>query len=1319
MEFDRKTGVRHDIEESWDNDTDGTGFFSNATYSDEEVDGDLFSYTPDEYARGYTGKPHKFNWKKSGVLDVDCFLCHADRQVGSSDDMSVRSGMWYADNPTPANPRVFVFEKKDADGNVVEISLGFPPSLNATEIADNYTIDSANFYSNPLGRIVSLYYGPDIVNCLSNINATENLNLRILVAEELTEYIKRGMLSNATAYFDGLINLRIYNPEDNSTICTFNATTAPDLGNFTRTFFLDPGAPNFSARDYLRNAFYESATEGQPYVDSGMFLRITTMSNNFTYDPTNSTVPFVRLARAGFFFGWADSGTLMGVSLKGAINSDNETLSYYPLAFVRLEKQSDGTFKAVTYYAKLAESGDDSGEKVLKVNLPILETGPKTGGHYTLCSADSSDEDGVAKIQPTVNKDDALTYMCAQCHFAMPDEKNVWPNPLYGTPMYNQLPPILQKQAFPSWYVRRGIIGMGADVVKRGAVFSRESEDDNSTAPIAIDSNGEIANSTVVNGISSTEGLPIGYDVHFDKDKGDLSCLSCHGQDNLSEEEKAYHNPHNFLKGNDPAGEVDPALDYNPSLQTCVKCHWGSEAAAATAHEPFFMKVDGENTAYIHLQKIECQVCHIPYKTYWTFRFFNDLVGYSNNFDNRFRTFNSDGTIQQFPPEWAIPAFAPTYGVNFAYTITQTTDNGGDVVVPMTMIDMDPYRALMRWNDNGTMFGMWATGANPLMKPYLFPYRWAPVIVKRYTIDDNGNQVLRAGLINPIIVATWMDASTNRVLYIRELNAAVEGFPLTPSGGSTIDPENDNQTKEVPGLIVDNNTGKVCVKLINNSFVCDDDGDMVPEIDTETEYEAMKDALKQVLESEGEKDPNPVMFIGMAPFGIDHGVLPAGYALGSHGLDDKPLSCKACHSDDPSKSRLSPEVYSGDATKGRFITLVPFGLPSEAIEDAKKYGGWKLPFDLETKTINGKTVMGATQGAFMNFVSVPVESKEYVAYALATPGKSDSVMVNDVTISYPAGSVDTPTLIKVEKVEDGAIEESLLDAAKSLGVQTPVIAGGIYRIETKDNRFNLPVTFTLPYSVFKVTGKVLLLKSEDGKHWSVITSQVIDPQSPNPYISFSTTELSYFAVVGPASTEVSSITVPEIEISNVTDNQVQMSVSLPGIGEREITVSVEGASIPSVTSIITNSTSIEEFAKDNKLSVILVPPVELEPDTNATSITVNFENVPLQVAGDVEPIAVRDGEKLPYKIVSKEESALTVSFDLSSRNLTRGTSTITVALGIPSSSYITTSTNTASGGGGGCSLAPATTASSGLASFGAMLSGLLGLMFGRRRKKKQ
>ncbi len=1079
LEFDRISGERHDLNESWDEGSDGEGFFSKADYDDSQIDGDLFSYSQDEYSRGYIGKPHKFNWKKSGVLDTDCLLCHASRSLAENLVVQTANG-WKAINPTPANPRVFIFVKKDQDGKVVEITLGFPPQLTYEEKNKGYTIDSAASYSDPLERLVSLYY-PDVIEyCIKKSGVdTSNpqtlMKLRSYTTARVTEVLKKGITTGfAVDYTPFRGNRFAYKDSDNGN----------RLSTFFSQFYLDVGAPNYSARDYLRNAFYESTVEGQPYVGAGLYLRQTNLSSGFTYKPfdPNESAKIVNLARAGFFFKWADSGTLMGI----ADPSDPSK----PLAFVVLKRNPDtGQFEAKTYYAKDADLSE--------VQLPILET----SGAYTLAKADPSKETGVSKYHEGT-KDKDLGLMCSQCHFAIPDTENRW------TPDGEHF--------YPSWYVRRGIIGLGADVVKRGAVYApEEHENDSSVAPIAIDPSGEINDD-----LSATQGLPVGYDVHFDSNKGNLSCLSCHGQDNLTEEEKLIHNPHNFLKGNDPAGEVMPALDYNPSVQTCQKCHWGSDEEAAKVHENFFGPA-----AKAHISSIMCQVCHIPFKTYWSFRFFDDTMGYSNQFDNRFKSMDQDtGTVEQFPPEWAIPAFAPspTYGINYSYVIAQTDDDGNDAVMPIFQIDMDPNRAMMRVGND--LFGNWAIQSG------LFPWRWEPVIIRRHTIGDDGQDVVKAGLINPIQVATWVDAKTGRALFVREMNMAIDGVAYDssgkPLGRSTVDPEDPQ--KSVPGITIDPNTHKMAYKIhwVKGNpgglpdYIDDDNGDGLPEINTDAEYMAMKEALKQVLDAEDPDHPhNPVILFAMAPFGVDHGVLPKEYSLGAQ--KEGPFSCKACHNADETKNRLSPAVWSGDESAGREITLAPISLPEKAIEESKEAGFWKVPDGAQVK--NGKIVI--TQGAMARFTSVPVESKEYAAYFLITPdGEVTAPEIEEVRISAGPGAVEVPTAVKVEKVEDPQIEESALEEAKKEGVENPVLAGEILNIHTKENKFNTPVTFTIKYDPNKVSGKVAVLVSEDGKSWSKLAEFTVDPN--NPFVTFARQTLSYFAIVGnaPSSTPTTSTT---------------------------------------------------------------------------------------------------------------------------------------------------------------------------------------------------
>ncbi len=138
-----------------------------------------------------------------------------------------------------------------------------------------------------------------------------------------------------------------------------------------------------------------------------------------------------------------------------------------------------------------------------------------------------------------------------------------------------------------AWITRKGTLGLGAEVVKRGDVFSYDLHrggEDKGNLPANAFTGVDFSNSTqkqqafgrmlAARSVVSFDDIPIGYDVHFDSKKGGMTCLSCHGEGSLSPEEKEYHPiHHNFLKGNDWGGHWDQSLDYNPSLKTCLDCH--------------------------------------------------------------------------------------------------------------------------------------------------------------------------------------------------------------------------------------------------------------------------------------------------------------------------------------------------------------------------------------------------------------------------------------------------------------------------------------------------------------------------------------------------------------------------------------------------------------------------------------------------------------------------------------------------------------------------------------------------------------------------
>ncbi len=91
------------------------------------IDGDLLGYSDYEVGAGYLGKPGFFNFKRAGVNDTDCFMCHAD----ASSDKRIKSVVGNTEiyPLMPANPRVMVFKGMTSDNETIVISLGFPPKI--------------------------------------------------------------------------------------------------------------------------------------------------------------------------------------------------------------------------------------------------------------------------------------------------------------------------------------------------------------------------------------------------------------------------------------------------------------------------------------------------------------------------------------------------------------------------------------------------------------------------------------------------------------------------------------------------------------------------------------------------------------------------------------------------------------------------------------------------------------------------------------------------------------------------------------------------------------------------------------------------------------------------------------------------------------------------------------------------------------------------------------------------------------------------------------------------------------------------------------
>ncbi|WP_457679304.1 hypothetical protein [Thermovibrio sp.] len=911
------------------------------------IDGDLLGYSDYEVGAGYLGKPGVFNYKRAGVNDTDCFMCHAD---ASSDSKIVsqdpNSGVKVYPI-MPANPRVMVFKGMTADGETIVISLGFPPKIgeviNGKKVEK---IDSAYYNSVPLS-VLNAVYGDQ--NLASDIKAGNN-----------------------------------------------------------QRFFLYPNNANGATREVARVVYFEHPETtkdkdgGEVYVNGGAV----------TFKDDQGRVVYRTFA--GFFFKYISTASLMGV------DTDKDGV---PLAYVRFVKDENGFWRPEVYYD--IDEFNDKGE----VSLPVLENRigdkdtPSTEVNpedytYSVPIKLGDATDPIPKMT-SGTKNEEWGFVCSYCHMAIPYKSGEFPD---GTPTY-------------AWVTRKGTLGLAAEIVKRGDVFSYELHRGGESkgnlsydAFVNVDFNDETQKEAALQkmetakSVVSFDDIPIGYDVHFDSEKAGLTCLSCHGEGTLSPEEKEYHPiHHDFLKGNDWGGHWDQSLDYNPSLKTCLDCHFGgSRQLAAQVHSDAF---GPQGNAAIHMEKISCEVCHIPYKTHWTFRTFYDVVGYSYNFDNRMKDYDlANGTVEKLKEDEFTPGFAPFmpiagYGAPQPFCIVRT-DGGKDTVVPIYQVDFDPRQAALRYKQSA--FGIWEVPEGT------FPWAWTPVIINNgFRPDTPGGQKFMYRLADPLTLVTWYDKSTGKVLYTREIAAALDGALKSDAASRGILPAGQTE-KRVPAYFIEN--GKVCVKTILGDYICDDNGDYLPDIDTDAEYEAMKKALTEVLKAEGVKNPDPVFYIWTAPFSIDHGVLPKEYALGAGKVvNGEELNCSSCHdalkgrlpqanlSEIESSESLSQLIvkYSSGALEGKIkyfglgreIVTVPVKIPAEAYKEAVRVF-FNSPENSDGSPKYGKMgdkeVMITTAGDILvnalnngldvdrHLVPIPVESSGIDGIAFALPGKTSS-----------------------------------------------------------------------------------------------------------------------------------------------------------------------------------------------------------------------------------------------------------------------------------------------------------------------------------------
>jgi len=1257
------------------------------------IDGDLLGYSDYEVGAGYIGKPGVFNYKRAGVNDTDCFMCHAD---ASQKDKTLHTKAGNADvyPLMPANPRLMVFQGKTSDGETIVISIGLPPKI-GEKIGDKEVaqIDSAYFNSVPI-EVLDKVYGASIA-----------------------EDIKAGKEE-------------------------------------VRKFYVYPNNANGAAREVARVVYFEHTEPekngGEPYVGGGAALLKTTDGK------------VVYRTFAGFFFKYISTASLMGVDT----NQDG-----VPLAYVRFVKE-DGIWKPEVYYQK--EEFQNS-----EVALPILMN--RDGEEYTY-SVPTAPGTQPTMSQGTKNRE--WGFVCSYCHMAIPYESGT----LNGETTY-------------TWVTRKGTLGLAAEIVKRGDVFSYGLSRDEEGATVEEVqqkfNSGEPIN-TIKAVKSKIAGLPIGYDVHFEKG---LSCLSCHGEGVLSDEEKEYHPiHHNFLKGNDWGGHWDQSLDYNPSLKTCLDCHFnGSRTLAAKTHKSIFAT---EGNSALHMSEISCEVCHIPFKTHWTFRAFYDVLGYSYNFDNRMMGYIEGQPNATFPlpVEQFGPGFGPFmpiggYGAPQPFPIT-VTEGGKDVVVPIYQVDFDPRQAALRTGNIN--FGIWAVPENS------FPWGWVPAIIwNGFRPDTPGGQKFMYRIANPLTLVTWYDKTTGKVLYTREINAALSGTVDSPSAG-----------KKVPAYYWDGS--KVYVETINGDKIYDDNGDFLPEINTDAEYEAMKKAIKTVLEKAGVKDPDPVFYIWTAPFSIDHGVLPKEFALGNQGaeaVNGNEISCLACHDAqngrlpqanmaDIEASSLKSAIIKDENGKikffdlGRHIITVPVEIPDKALEESvrvffnyhpdeeKRYdnmAGLKVVWNGQTPkkedvtrkvlyTTAGDLLVNAlTNGidVYRHLVPIPVESSGIDGIAFALPEGSEGPEKWKMRFEGVKVEVETEKLygdqvprraivirLKNELPELLGFEHLAKEIMETAGedfvpVFTPVILSE-YISKLYFNLADLQVSEpgALKISYAKLHKVRVSKKTEDGYEVKYeLDKEHFHPESigveeaiSKGWAYFDPAEKQLLINVKAMAEEVPGEGELAISISRSLEAQVIVPEEIIYKGKKvedngakqiaDVEVKMRGAE-DYVNADIIVSDGVNDFAIEDVVGDTPVEIAELLDVASEFNLGKVIYGVKVIATSPVElTFTFVDGARLvdPDKavvIVIKGDVKKKVKPQLSGTNLVAkvnlaelraeedGEEVIAI---LGEEKVVPTASFSGGGGGGGCSMGAPQSTASGLANLGALLTGLLGL-FGFRRKR--
>ncbi len=868
------------------------------------------------------GAPKKHDWSKSGVMENDCLLCHQDPE--SPNTLVAADGL----KAQIFRPRLMIFAEKDSNGKIVKISLGTPlqPGKYA-QTFEQYS-DDAQRMGRPTSKLLlfmlpkedvgnlmqiwmdglkaiaeakgvnalpyALYAPPTIVPDIytqtglkdeytynPNGGADEIQKLMALqneiggIFQNIIQYaaqkynVEISMEDLNRAFFNDFIyGYEIRDPMSGQLLPIPYPLRKYDVGKF----YTDWDNPQASVRDFMRAPFYEG--EGIPYTGmigigwgAMMYGVQQAMQGDMTYMKPDGSIDVAKVL-ADF-----ENGKIPADKIKPALHNAIG-YKFYMMPTARLMGTDPNHDGAPLTYVQLVRNGNEWEAKAY-YNAEDLGDGnihfDIFGGHKDMNSW-------------------KWVKICGQCHVLYRDDGN------------------------SGWDVMRPFgLGMGADYVKNGRF---------------------------VNFTNDTEAS--GYEVHESSKK--MGCGTCHFRESFNSLEDA----HNFLKGTDTAHMVHNDLDNNPKPKTCEYCHLeGGDPDAPNpnqAHEEKF----GELTEK-HIANISCQACHIPYRRTWRFRAFNDTLGYYLNFDNGFG-YNvlpgGDGSAMAFPGPYRI---SPIYGTSPGYGLSQLNmlanhiDADGNGVVPMDFVSqMAGYFEMWTEADPGKIVNGMPT--NPKFdfmhlfyklsldqyKQMGLPINYDPkhdlesIPPLYWANGTNGYPQIVIG--NPITIMTWVDLNPEpdhdmsdlpyngaKVLYIREMNAAVKAFMPRVGMNPTITPQqlaqippNSKEWAQNPYV------GKIILKD-SNYVIFDHTGDGFPDLWWPEDVQAMREALIKVLKAEGEKDPDPRVFIAAHFFSDSHGVQTKEHALGAK-------TCYDCHGDykkNPGQHRITD----------REIVFIPWAAP--------------------------------------------------------------------------------------------------------------------------------------------------------------------------------------------------------------------------------------------------------------------------------------------------------------------------------------------------------------------------------------------------------